>query len=158
MKISKIESLIQNLGQNHAILLDKKLIPDQKLLELFPGDDDLYLDLETGISTQFWAETKNFEALFITLIKTMPSDVIYRGEIPKPYDLEMTQTDVRALFGEPLESRPPVKMPEPRGQTGGWESYRLDPVVYPNKKVIFQYTASMQVNTIVFALIDEGHD
>lgn len=36
-------------------------------------------------------------------------------------------------------------MPEPMGQTGGWESYPLDPAIYPGKKVVFQYAASMEL-------------
>jgi hypothetical protein len=44
------------------------------------------------------------------------------------------------------------------GQTGGWESYQLDPTSYPNVKAVFQYTAAMQVKTLVFTLIDKGHD
>jgi hypothetical protein len=88
----------------------------------------------------------------------MPGINVYEGELPKPYISMMTQSDVRNLFGESLEFRGPIKMPGPMGQTGGWESYPLDPAVYPGKKVVFQYTATMEVKTLVFTLIDKGHE
>ena len=106
----------------------------------------------------FQYETKVLDSLFFTLMETMPTTVKYKGDLPAPYRMAMTQSDVHALFGQPMGSRGPIKMPEPMGQTGGWESYLLDPVVYPGKKVVFQYTAAMEVKTLVFTLIDKGHD
>ncbi|CAN1601877.1 protein of unknown function [Pseudomonas mediterranea] len=47
-------------------------------------------------------------------------------------------------------------MPLPIGGTGGWESYLLNPKLYPDKKVVFQYTQDMRVETLVFTLIDKG--
>jgi len=157
MNASKVSEWIKCLGQDYETLLSNDIIPPDELIELFPGIDELYLEPDIGVSMSFREETLRFESLFITLIKTTPSTVEYKGEVPVPYRLEMTQSYVRALFGEPLESSGPIRMPEPMGQTGGWDSYRLDPVVYPNKTVMFQYTASMQVDTLVFTLIDTGH-
>nr|WP_263596467.1 hypothetical protein [Pseudomonas fluorescens] len=88
----------------------------------------------------------------------MPEIIVYTGELPPPYSSKMTQAGVHSIFGQPMESRGPIKMPKPMGQTGGWESYPLDPVMYPGKKVVFQYTAAMEVKTLVFTLIDKGHD
>jgi hypothetical protein len=106
----------------------------------------------------FWAETKRFETLFITLLKTTPSTAAYQGELPKPFSTVTRQSDVRVHFGEPMASKGPVKMPQPMGLTGGWDAYFLDPITHPNKKVVFQYTATGEVNTLVFSLINKGHD
>lgn len=158
MSISRIENWINNLGQEYDALITRNIIQNQPLMELYPGRDRLHLEPEIGIGLSFWAETKRFEALFITLLKSTPSTVEYKGELPKPYSIEMIQSDVHAIFGEPFESKGPIKMPQPMGQTGGWESYRLDPATHPNIKVVFQYTATMQVKTLVFTLIDKDHD
>ena len=158
MNAVSISTWISKLGENYDDLIDQGLIPSEKPQELYPGRDLLHIDLEAGLNLSFWADTKQFEALFITLKKTMPGIVEYKGELPPPYSSEMTQSDVHAIFGQPMESRAPIKMPKPMGQTGGWESYPLDPAIYPGKKVVFQYTAEMEVKTLVFTLIDKGHD
>lgn len=158
MSAAIIEKWIKSLGENYEELIAQEVIPNQPLLELYPDCDRLDLEPEVGVCLTFWAETKRLEALFVTLLKTTPSTVKYEGELPEPYFSEMTQSDVHAIFGEPFEFKGPIKMPQPMGQTGGWESYRLDPEIYPGKKVEFQYTAEMQVDTLVFTLIDKGHD
>jgi len=158
MSALKIEEWIKSLGQTHEELLLKSLIPDGELIELFPGIDELFLEPEAGVEIRFWEETDRFESLSITLIKTTPSTIEYKGELPHPYSPSMTQSDVHALLGEPLESSGPIKMPEPMGQTGGWESYHLDPAIYPNTKIMFSYLESMRVSSLVFTLIDKGRE
>jgi hypothetical protein len=69
----------------------------------------------------------------------------------------MSQPGVRATFGEPMESQGLTKLPL-NTMVGGFDAYRLDPDTYPNMKVSFQYTTTMQVKTLVFSLIDRGHD
>lgn len=158
MKIVEFEALINNLGKTYETLVVEGVASDQPLTELYKGRDRLGLKPEPGINLSFWRETKRFESLFVTLKKTTPSTVEYKGEFPSPYASKMTQSDVHSIFGEAMEVKRPVKMPEPMGQTGGWESYRLNSEVYPGKKVVFQYTAEMEVDTLVFTLIDKGHD
>lgn len=158
MSAEKIEKWIKNLGLEYDVLVQRDIIPSRPIKGLYSDDDRLSLRPEIGISLSFWAETKRFETLFITLIKSTPSTVVYTGELPPPYMFSMSQVDVHHLFGEPMEVKGPVRMPEPMGQTGGWESYPLDSTVYGPTKVVFQYTADMRVKTLVFTLIDKGHD
>ncbi|WP_338919018.1 DUF6392 family protein [Pseudomonas silesiensis] len=158
MDAGKVVELIEAVGHSYESLLASGKIPSHSLDELYPGCDRLDLEVENGIELTFWAETKVLESFFITLMKTMPSTVKYEGELPRPYTSAMNQSDVHRIFGDPMESRGPIKMPEPMGQTGGWESYPLDPTIHPGKKVVFQYTAAMEVKTLVFTLIDKGHD
>lgn len=158
MDAKTIERWIKNLGQTYDTLVAKGVIPNQPLQELYPDRDLLDIIIAPGLSMSFWAETKRFETLFITLLKTTPSTAEYKGELPKPFAPVMSQSEVRANFGEPMVSKGPVKMPQPMGMTGGWDAYRLDPVTHPNTKVVFQYTATLAVNTLVFSLIDKGHD
>lgn len=158
MDAMTIESWIKRLGQPYDVLVAEGNIPNQPLEELYPGRDWVDIEPAPGLELSFWAETRNLERVFITFLATMPGVTVYTGKVPKPYTSEMTQSDVRAIFGAPMEFKGPIKMPQPMGQTGGWESYHLDPATYPNVKVVFQYTAAMKVKTLVFSLIDKGHD
>ncbi|VVO12154.1 DUF6392 family protein [Pseudomonas fluorescens] len=158
MNATTIEHWIKKIGQTYEALIAEGSIPDKPLNELYPGRDWLAILPAPGLELSFWAETKRFEKLFITFLEGMPGVSVYKGGLPEPYTSEMTQSDARAIFGEPLESRGPIKMPQPMGQTGGWESYQLDPVRHPNIKVVFQYTTSMQVDVLVFTLIEKDHD
>lgn len=157
MNVATMERWIGYLGARYDDLIVKGVTLNKAPQPLYPDADRLDADVEVGVSVAFWAEDKRLEALFVTLKKTTPSTVEYKGELPEPYKFNMTQSDVRTLFGEPMESRGPIKLPQPIGQTGGWESYALDSSIYPGKKVVFQYTAAMEVKTLVFTLIDKGH-
>jgi hypothetical protein len=158
MSTQKIEGWISGLGQGYKLLVEAKVIPDQPLVELYEGREHLNLKPEEGVDLSFWRKTSCLETLSITLKKTTPSTTEYKGGLPAPYALEMSQSDVRAIFGEPFESKGPLKMPEPMGLTGGWESYKLDAAVHQNIKVVFKYTAALQVYALAFTLIDKGHD
>lgn len=57
MSASKIESWIKNLGETHEYLLSESLISDDELVEVFPGDDEVYLGPEKGISMRFGMRT-----------------------------------------------------------------------------------------------------
>ncbi|WLH15149.1 DUF6392 family protein [Pseudomonas hefeiensis] len=157
MNVFEFEVLIERIGTSHEVLVGQGVLPDQTLTEIYEGRDRLELELEPGIELEFWRETRRFETLFVTLIRTIPSMSKYEGELPISYMLEMTQSDVHAVFGEPMASKGPIKMPVPIGMTGGWDSYPLDPELYPGKKVVFQYAQDMRVKTLVFTLIDKGH-
>ncbi|PTT32199.1 DUF6392 family protein [Pseudomonas sp. HMWF021] len=155
MKSLKISELIAGVGLRFGALVTQGLLDEQPLVELYPGCDLQDLEIENGLELTFLAESKKLESVFITLVKTMPMTVIYEGDLPAPFKSVMTQTDVHAIFGAAMETRGPIKMPKPMGQTGGWESYLLDQNTYPGKKVVFQYTADMQVKTLVFTMVEK---
>ena len=157
MNVFEFEVLIERIGTSHEVLVGQGVLPDQTLTEMYEGRDRLELELEPGIELEFWRETRRLETLFVTLIRTTPSTKEYKGELPALYMAQMTQSDVHAMFGKPMASKGPIKMPVPIGMTGGGDSYPLDPERYPGKKVIFQYTQDMRVKTLVFTLIDKGH-
>lgn len=157
MDAATIERWIKNLGQPYDALIAEGVIPNMPLQELYKGRDWIDIEPADGLELSFWAETKRFERLFITLLKTTPSTVAYKGELPKPFAPVMSQAEVRANFGEPMESQGPTKLPL-NTMTGGWDAYRLDPATHPKMKVVFQYTAALMVDTLVFSLIDRGHD
>jgi hypothetical protein len=157
MNAKIIEGWIKSLGQPYDTLVVKGLIPSQPLQELYKGRDWLDIEPASGLELSFWAQTKRFERLFITLLSTVEGCTEYKGELPKPFAPVMSQPGVRATFGEPMESQGLTKLPL-NTMVGGFDAYRLDPDTHPNMKVSFQYTTTMQVKTLVFSLIDRGHD
>lgn len=157
MNAETIDGLVKNLGKTYDALIIDGLIPNQPLQALYNGRDRLHMELVPGVSLSFWAETRQFEALFITLTKSTPSTVEYRGELPKPFSSGMTQSDIRSEFGEPMQTSGPIKMPQPLGMTGGWDAYLLEPSRYSNTKLIFKYGPTLRVKTLLFTLIDTGH-
>lgn len=154
----KIQNLIRCLGDDFFSLVEREVIPARPLKELYPGRDVLSMSLEPGLSLDFWAETMRLETVFITLIKTIPSTFVYQGELLEPFSFDLSQVDVRSLLGEPFQYGGAVELPKPIGRKGGWDAYRMDENSYPNVKVQFQYTADLKVNTLVFTLLDKGHD
>jgi hypothetical protein len=158
MDATTIEGHIKALGKTYELLLSQRLIPSVKPWKIFDDDDQFSLIIENGLSLTFHEGTRKLESVFVTLIKTTPSTAEYKGHLPKPFVSKMTQSEVYACFGEPMASKGQVKMPEPMGRTGGWDAYRLDPAMHPNAKIVFQYTAALVVNTLVFSLIDKGPD
>ena len=127
MNVFEFEVLIERIGTSHEVLVGQGVLPDQTLTEMYEGRDRLELELEPGIELEFWRETRRLETLFVTLIRTTPSTKEYKGELPALYMAQMTQSDVHAMFGKPMASKGPIKMPVPIGMTGGWDSYPLDP-------------------------------
>ncbi|KFE57921.1 DUF6392 family protein [Pseudomonas syringae] len=158
MSASTIESWIKHLGQTHEYLLSESLIPGDEVVEVFPGDDDVYLEPEKGISMKFCDDDGRFESFTITLVKLFPEEHEYKGELPTPYNTNMNKLGVHDLFGLPYKSAGPAKIPHPTGSTGGWDSYPLDQSMYPNVEVVFHYLKTTQVDYIAFGLIDKGHD
>ncbi|MBN6712532.1 DUF6392 family protein [Pseudomonas capsici] len=158
MGTTTIEGYIKALGETYESLLGQGFFPSTKPWKIFDDDDQFSLNIENGLSLTFHEGTRKLESIFITLIKTTPSTAEYKGLLPRPFVSEMNQSEVHASFGEPMASKGQVKMPKPMGMTGGWDAYRLYPAIHPNAKVVFQYTAALLVNTLVFSLIDKGHD
>ncbi|WP_417286428.1 DUF6392 family protein [Cobetia marina] len=157
MDAATIERWIKNLGRPYDVLIAEGVIPNMPLQELYKGRDWIDIEPADGLELSFRAETKRFERLFITLLKSTPSTVEFKGELPKPFTPAMSQAQVRANFGEPMESQGPTKLPL-NTVVGGFDAYLLDPATHPQTKVVFQYTAALMVDTMVFALNDTGHD
>lgn len=152
MSTAKIEMLVSCLGQTHETMISKGIIPSQPLSELYKGRERLALRAMDGIELSFFADSRVLERVLITLDASMPDLDVYNGELPKPFANPMTQASVRANFGNPAESKGPMKMPKPLGQTGGWDAYLLDTDSGKKTKVYFSYSAPLMVQTLAFIL------
>ncbi|MHC8286103.1 DUF6392 family protein [Pseudomonas sp. XS1P51] len=102
---------IKGLGQSYRALVESSVIPNMPLQELYSGRDWLDISPVPGVEFSFWAETSRLEKVFVTCMETMPGITIYEGGMPEPYEKLITQSDVHALFGEPMESEAPSKCP-----------------------------------------------
>ncbi|MBF8796171.1 DUF6392 family protein [Pseudomonas aeruginosa] len=157
MDAATIERWILNLGRPYDALAVEGAIPGQPLTQLYKGRDWLTLKPEKGLELSFWAETKRLESIYITLIQTVEDQSVYHGELPQPFALEMDQAGVHRTFGLPRESKGPMKLPN-LPPMGGYDAYTLNVATHPNAQTMFQYTPDMRVKTLIFTLIDTGHD
>ncbi len=151
MDATTIALWIKSLGRPYESLVSEGIIPNMPLRELYKGRDWLDIEPEEGMELSFSAESKCLEALYIILVPAVEEQAVYRGELPTPLALSMSQADVKASFGLPSESKGPTQLPLNR-KTGGWDAYELEASAYPNAKLMFKYAENRQVNTLVFTL------
>lgn len=154
----KLDDWLKNLGQSQDTLISRGMISNEPLIELYPGTDTLHLEPEVGIDFGFWAETKILEVICITLHKITPSEVVFTGRLPAPYESLKSQELVREYFGQPSETKGPMRLPLPLGEVGGWDLYKLESKGYSNVRVVFKYTVELKVKGLAFALIDTGRE
>lgn len=160
MDAMTINRLVRGLGRTYSDLISEGLLREGGLVPLFKvGENEDFIHKPApGIELWFWAETKKLERIVITLSTLIGGDPIYTGELPTPFSRHMNQAGVRALLGEPYLSKGPAKLPPPIGVTGGWDAYRLGKTVHPNAEVAIQFLGDKSASSLVFRLIDKGHD
>lgn len=156
MDAATITRWIKNLGRPYDALVAEGVIPGLPLQELYKGRDWLYIEPAGGLELSFWAETKCLESIYITLIQTVDDQPVYQGELPQPFALEMDQAGVHRTFGSPRESKGAMKLPN-LPPMGGYDTYTLEAETHHNAQAMFQYTADLKVDTLIFTLIDTGH-
>lgn len=155
-----INRLVKGLGRTYDALLADGLVRGAPLAPLFTEgkNEDLIQKPAPGIELWFWAETRRLERIVITLSALVDGDLVYTGELPNPFTHNMDQTGVRALLGEPYQSKGPAKLPPPIGVTGGWDAYRLGQTYHSNAEVVVQYLGDHSAGGLAFCLMDKGHD
>lgn len=153
MDAKTIERWIKSLGLPYSTLIARGIIPDQPLTELYSGRDWLTMKPENGVELSFRADTRCFERLFITLIRTVDDQTVYHGELTQHMAPMMTQSGVRTTFGTPSETGGPRRIPI-LGMVGGHDAYPLETAMNPHGRIVFQYAADMRVKTLLFALMD----
>ena len=152
-----INSLIKGLGHTYEELLTQGLTPGSSPIPLFSEDrnEDLIHKPAPGIELWFCAENRQLERVVITLSPIFDDDPVYEGELPESFTRNMDQDSVRAVIGEPYQSKEPSKLPPPIGITGGWDAFRID---HTNAEVVAQYLKDKSACGLAFSLIDKGSD
>lgn len=158
MDSGTLESWIKNLGGSYDHLVAKGIISNQPLHDLYEGGESLELEPEPGVELSFWAKTKRFEAIQITLRDGALSGgmPVYVGDLPVPYGSAKTQHLVRAIFGEPMHSHSALEIPGSIETIGGWDSYLMPPTLHGAALVDFQYAEDLHVDRIVFSVMDRN--
>ncbi|MGB9089109.1 MAG: DUF6392 family protein [Pseudomonas farsensis] len=148
----ELNAYLDHLGKTHVELLEHGLVDDSPFIEVYPGSLTLYLQPQAGLDLAFLAETKQLESVMYTLLKLVPEDVLFAGELPEPYASCKKLDDVRGRFGAPHASKGPLRLPDPLGEVGGWDGYSMTGEGREHLRVVFKYDADLTVFCISFGL------
>lgn len=159
MNAVKISHLVAGLGCTYSQLLADSVISNAQLKPAIDDSDNEYLIQrpETGVELWFWAETRVLEKIVFSLIGIFDDASTYRGELPSPLTHDMNRLGIRDFFGEPFESKKPIKILRSRG-FGGGDVYHLRDLAHSNTRIGFQYRTDDKVCTVGYSLINPGHD
>lgn len=91
-----------------------------------------------------------FKKLFIILRAVTSTMLEYEGDLPGELKKIIDQDWVHETFGAPKETHGPVKPPQPKGWTVGWDIYDYESSLFPGILLVFKYSADMKVVTLVF--------
>lgn len=156
MSAEIIDELVKSLGRTYPEMISSGMyLPGGPPKGIFEDSDTSSMSPESGIELEFWAKNQRFEVLFIGLLEFFEGKSTYKGTLPYELKARMSQGWIRSKFGEPLESKAPFKMPI-RGMTGGSDTYRFANIP-KETQAVFKYNAEMNVETVVFRLIEKSH-
>ncbi|MBO9548974.1 hypothetical protein [Pseudomonas sp.] len=147
-KLLDVERWLSSIGKSHAELLERGLEPTLRFIKLYSGATEVYLEPDPGISWRFDAETKILQAIIVTLIRRVDPQPEFEGVLSQPYGC-LDKHAVREIWGHPLSSRGPLKMPRPIGEAGGWDMYELSSQGFEGVELVYQYTIDLKVSGIV---------
>lgn len=150
----KVEGWLESIGKPHAVLVDLGLDPALRLVKLYPGASELYLEPEAGVSYRFDAKSKVLNAVIVSIVKRVESQPEFKGALSQPYGC-LTKDAVRDAWGNPVNSKGPSMMPQPIGKTGGWDLYGLSSHGFDNLELVFQYTSELTVSGVVLRVRDD---
>ena len=153
MNAAMIDDLVKSLGCTYSELTASGMyLPGGPPKGMFDGDETSYMSPAPGIDLGFLAN-QHLGSIHIYLLKTFNDDSVYEGCLPYQLQRRMDKAWVRSHYGEPLESKGPIKIPV-MGRPGGRDTYRLSNTV-KNIKTVFQYSLEWAVSGLVFSLIGQ---
>lgn len=152
MSVFKLSTYLGRLGRSYDELVMEGLVPPNSLMEIYEGSLTAFYELEAGIELEFWAQSQTFEKLHITLLPNTSSSEVFEGEVEKPFGNCSVREQVLQVHGEPAMSKGPFKMPQPLGESGGWDIYGLKTLGYEGVNVIFKYDVGLNLVGLTFSL------
>ena len=118
MNAAMIDDLVKSLGCTYSELTASGMyLPGGPPKGMFDVDETSYMSPAPGIDLGFLAN-QHLGSIHIYLLKTFNDDSVYEGCLPYQLQRRMDQAWVRSHYGEPLESKGPIKIPV-IGMTGG---------------------------------------
>ncbi|HDS1734962.1 hypothetical protein [Pseudomonas sp. BP8] len=148
-KIVNVEHWLRFLGKTHAALLDLGLDPRLPFITVYPGDTEFYLEPEPGVSYKFDTETAVMKAVIITFIRRVELEPEFNDILSPPYACT-SKHFVREVWGDPVNFRAPVALPQPIGKTGGWDAYELSGKGFAGVELMYQYTSDFETSAVIF--------
>ncbi|MCC8373737.1 MULTISPECIES: DUF6392 family protein [Photorhabdus] len=142
--------IINSLGKTADMLVENKLIPEEKFEFAFEGYSRFSVEPEAGLTLVFDAISKVLISVQFTLINTVDDTGTYSGDMPAPFLHKMNKSIVREFMGEPDYSGGPERIPV-IGLIGGFDAYtRKLNDQYPNTEIRFLYQTDLRVDALLF--------
>ncbi|AWK43744.1 hypothetical protein GPY51_13245 [Photorhabdus laumondii subsp. laumondii] len=142
--------IINSLGKTADMLVENKLIPEEKFEFAFEGYSRFSVEPETGLTLVFDIISTVLISVQFTLINTVDDTGTYSGDMPAPFLHKMNKAIVRAFMGEPDYSSGPERIPV-IGLVGGFDAYtRKLNDQYPNTEIRFLYQTDLRVDALLF--------
>ncbi|MBC3411127.1 hypothetical protein HU720_07405 [Pseudomonas sp. SWRI51] len=152
MGVLKLDTYLGRLGRSYDELVMEGLLPPNSLQEIYDGSLTAFYEPDAGIELEFWAQSRTFEKLHITLAPDAASSEVFEGKVEKPFGNCSVREEVLQVHGEPATSKGPFEMPRPLGESGGWDIYCLKALGYEGVNVVFKYDVGLNVVGFTFSL------
>ncbi|WP_139139777.1 hypothetical protein [Pseudomonas sp. NBRC 111139] len=150
MNQSIIDSWIERLGHPHASLVTLSHLPDIPLEVVFMGQESETATPLPGLELEFSTEPLILKCVHVNVIRTIPQDQPYQGTLPDRLQGLTTRKEVTERFGPSSMSQPPLQMPSPLGDTGGWDVFAWENTNNVPTFVMVQYNTDLQVCDLAF--------
>lgn len=150
MNQSIIDFWIERLGHPHASLVTLGHFPDIPLEVVFMGQESETATPQPGLELEFSTEPLILKCVHVNVIRTIPQDQPYQGTLPGRLQGLTTRKEVTERFGPSSMSQPPLRMPSPLGDTGGWDVFAWENTNNVPTFVMFQYNTELQVCDLAF--------
>lgn len=158
MNIIQLKNYLDNLGRPFDELVAERTLPSGPILEPFPGSLSIYVEPAPGLCASIWAETRLFESFMILKVERFSDAPIYADVLPEPYASCTSRESALKIFGEPMLSKGPFKMPIVLQELGGWDKFALTSMGYPELAIVVDYDVQLNVTGFAFTVKETGYE
>lgn len=150
MNRTTVDTWIERIGHSHASLVTLGHLPNIPLKFIFLGQESETATPLPGLELEFSTEPLILKCVHVNVIRTIPQDQIYQGTLPDRLQGLATRKEVTERFGPSPMSQPPLRLPSPLGDTGGWDVFTWENTNNAPTFVMFQYNTELQVCDLAF--------
>lgn len=147
--------IISNMGSFHSTLVEKGLIPDTDLVQLYEDEDTLELEIAPGVELVFYSETQRFEMITLSFKRSSNNVTAdFKASLPKPLDRVENKSEVHKELGAPMFTKSQLDLFPT--ELYGWDVYQLDSSLHPEGILDIQYNKEMQISNIHISLMNKN--
>lgn len=158
MNITQLKTYLDNLGRPLDELVAESIFPSGPILEPFPESLSIFIEPVPGLMASFWAETRAFESISVLLVEGFSEAPVYAHALPEPYSVCKSRESALKIFGEPMLSKGPFKMPIVLQDLGGWDKFALTSMGYPELAIVVDYDVQLNVTGFAFTVKETGYE